>query len=178
MASSLQKGLLGAASPLSKRDRLILEVKTGGINQCLGLDQMDWGLHGGQFYEIWKCNPCCGDPDFNVVEAAKCVVHFWCCNVCTNSRFLANVIHQKWAVWPHCCCAMCCPSCTMAALRYNVRKEAGVPGNICGDFWCVSCCGPCAGGQLLRSVTNDKWQWIPDHMEAPEMTIPELDFIK
>jgi hypothetical protein len=180
MSGLLAKGLLsaGKAAPISKRDRLILEVKTGGLQQCCGLDQADWGqTHGGQIYEFWKCEPCCGER-CNPKEAAVCFFHFYCCHLCTVSRMLAGVLNQKWAVWPHCVCLYCCASCTHAALRYNLRKAAGVPGNICGDFWCLYFCGPCALAQELRSVPKNKWEWIPDHMEAPEMTIPEVDFIK
>ena len=76
-----------------------------------------------------------------------------------------------------CCCLYCCQLCTHSALRYNLRRSAGVPGNICGDCVCLYFCTICAFTQELRSIPKSMWEWIPDHMQAPEVTIPELNFI-
>ena len=170
--------LKGAADEgAGKIAMLIAEIKTGGATQALGMDQMDWGEKGGKLWELWKCEPCCGQP-CNPKDGVMCCVHFYCCGLCTISRLLATTNDQKWAIWPHCCALYCCQICTHSCLRYNLRNAAGVPGNICGDCVCLYCCMICAFTQELRSIPKSMWEWIPDHMDPPEVSIPDLVFVK
>lgn len=162
--------------PASTKDRLIEEIKAGGASQAFGIDQLDWGEKGGKLWEVWKCEPCCGSP-CNPKDGVMCCVHFTCCAICTNSRLLATTVNQPWACWPHCVSYWCCQLCTHSCLRYNLRRSAGVPGNICGDCICLCCCGACARCQELRSMPASMWTWIPDQMKAPEASVPEMKFI-
>ena len=170
------KPLVNDGQPVSTKDRLIEEIKAGGASQALGLDQMDWGDKGGKFFELWKCEPCCGSP-CNPKDAALCCVHFYCCGICSFSRLLATTVNQEWAFWPHCISFWCCALCSHACLRYNLRRAAGVPGNICGDCMCVWCCGCCAITQELRSIPKSQWEWIPDKIAAPQGSAPEIQMV-
>jgi Cys-rich protein (TIGR01571 family) len=170
------KPLVNDGQPVSTIDRLIEEIKAGGAAQAFGADQMDWGDKGGQFYECWKCEPCCGSP-CNPKDGVLCCVHFSCCGLCSFSRLLATTVNQEWACWPHCISFWCCGVCSHACLRYNLRRQAGIPGNICGDCMCVWCCTCCAVTQELRSIPKSMWEWIPDKIAPPQGAAPEIQMV-
>jgi Cys-rich protein (TIGR01571 family) len=170
-----QQPLVGGEAPVSVVDRLKLEVSTGGANQALGLDQQDWGGNAGKFFECWKLEPCCGEP-CNPRDGCLCCVHFTCCGICTNSRLLASKMNQTWSCWPHVLCFCCCQLCSMSALRYNIRRSHGVPGNICGDCICQCCCNLCATTQMIRSLPRSDWQWL-ENFQPPAGSYPDLKFV-
>ena len=122
------------------------EIKAGGVNGCLGMDQVDWGGKGGKIYEIWKLEPCCGSP-CNPKDAVICMATWYCCGVCAQSKLFASSMGSPCGLLPHFLFACFCPFCTSWFTRYNMRKKNGVAGNLLGDCVCTYFCGCCAGCQ-------------------------------
>eukprot|EP00796_Vickermania_ingenoplastis_P002164 gene2164-1333_t len=140
------------------------EVKATGILGCLGISQIDWG--GNACYEVWKCAPCCGGPD--LINALLCLFNCWCCGPCMNCKLYATSLGQKCAFFPHCVCCCFCGPCMTVFTRYNLRRKAGVKGNMVGDWICTCCCGCCACCQNLRSVPIAGWRVVPE-VEVPDL---------
>eukprot|EP00760_Papus_ankaliazontas_P024310 PhM_4_TR222/c0_g1_i1/m.100072 len=143
------------------------EIAAGGFKGILGLDQITWPGHAGECWEFWRCSPCCGDP-INFMDCISCVLQFWFCGPCVAAKLFATSVNQECAVWPHCFPLIMCCSCITAPMeRYNLRKKAGVSGNIIGDIVCLYCCSCCAGLQTLRSVPIEAWSLYP--FKAPQL---------
>ena len=136
-------------------DVIIQEIKAGGVEGCLGLDQMYWGEPGGQIYEFWKC-PCWGQP-IDPKECLYCLALWICCPTCTSSRMLAHSEGQKCSIVPHILLCHFLPNFTVCCLRYNLRKQMYVPGNLCGDFVCIHFCPCCAQLQMIRAASKSHW---------------------
>ena len=131
------------------------EIKAGGVKGMLGLDQVSFGA-GGNVWECWKVEPCCGSP-FAVPECAMCVLTWWCCGPCAFAKMYSTSLGQECSCVNHCIFPYFCPICATSFLRYNIRKKNGIPGNILGDCVCLCCLGPCAMCQELRSVPRSDW---------------------
>jgi len=138
----------------------VQEIKDGGINGCLGLDQFDWGGKGGKIYEIWKCEPCCGSP-CNPKDAIICMATWYCCGFCAQSKLFASSLGGECGCLPHVLFSFFCSGCSFWFTRYNLRQKNGIPGNLLGDCMCVYCCGCCAALQHLRASTVDDWALLP-----------------
>lgn len=150
-------------------DVVVAEIKAGGVQGIFGLDQMDWGGQAGAFYECWKLNPCCGEPDIN--GAVMCCVAWSCCGPCSTCKLFANSTGEPCAIVPHCLIGWCCFPCTVCMTRYNIRKRMNIPGNLMGDCMCCLCCGPCSMCQVLRSVPTTEWNFISP-LVVPELQSP------
>ena len=150
------------------------DIKNGGIQGCLGLDQMDWGGQVGQFYEFWKCAPQCGGPDLN--GCLICCGHWWCCNVFAMSSLYSKSLNQECHLIPHCAMVCFCTVCTCAFTRYNVRRSIGMSGNLCGDFVCAGCCGSCSFLQVLRASKVEDWNYFK--LTVPPTVAPEINFVR
>ena len=131
------------------------EIQSGGVEGCLGLDQCDWGGNGGQIYEVWKVDPCCGPP--TPLQAFECVATWFCLGLCSFSKMYARALDQPCGVVNHVLFPYCCPCLSLIFLRYNIRKKNGVRGNVVGDFVCMYLLAPCALCQQLRAVPRDDW---------------------
>ena len=152
-------------------DAVINEIKSGGIQGCLGIDQFDWGGSAGKIYEFWKCEPCCGSP-MNPKDAIYCMFCWYCCPLCTESKFFASALNQECALVPHILCVWCVPNIAAVCLRYNLRKGNGVKGNMCGDFVCMHCLPCCAHLQELRSKPISSWDLMP--VKIPGIVAPQV----
>jgi Cys-rich protein (TIGR01571 family) len=150
------------------------EIKDGGINGCLGLDQIDWGGKGGKTYEFWKLEPCCGSP-CNPKDAIICLAQWYCCSLCSTAKMFASSLGEsKCAIIPHFLFAWLCAPCTPWFTRYNLRKKHGITGNLCGDAMCIIFCGPCATCQALRASSMSDWRLLPLTVAC---TVPEMKVI-
>ena len=146
---------------------VIDEIKAGGIEGCLGLDQIDWGGRAGKFYEFWKVEPCCGSP-CNVKDALMCMICWYICGLCSFSKLYSTSTGQPCACVPHILCVWLVSPVARLFTRYNLRKKTGAKGNMCGDFVCIYCCSICAFCQELRSVDAGAWNWaIPFTTPVP-----------
>lgn len=148
----------------------IEEIKAGGVKGIFGLDQVDWQGQAGACYECWKLSPCCGNPD--IMGCLMCVGCWWCCGPCSACKLYASSLNEPCAVAPH-CLMVCCVPCTGCIVRHNLRKKAGVRGNIVGDCACRCCCGPCAFCQELRSVAPAEWNLLIP-FNTPQIVSPNL----
>ena len=154
-------------------NRCLSEIKEGGIVGICGLDQIDWGGSAGKFYEVWKVSPCCGSPDANPKDAIMCCLCWSFCGQCSATKLFASSVDQPCSLIPHCLFVYFCGCISGPVLRYNLRKKAGVTGNIIGDCACVCCCGPCACCQELRSVQPSEWNWLSPKITVPEIVAPD-----
>eukprot|EP00796_Vickermania_ingenoplastis_P002163 gene2163-1332_t len=90
----------------------------------------------------------------------------WGGNACYE--LYATSLGQKCAFFPHCVCCCFCGPCMTVFTRYNLRRKAGVKGNMVGDWICTCCCGCCACCQNLRSVPIAGWRVVPE-VEVPDL---------
>uniref|UniRef100_A0A0A9XTV2 Protein PLANT CADMIUM RESISTANCE 2 n=1 Tax=Lygus hesperus TaxID=30085 RepID=A0A0A9XTV2_LYGHE len=150
------------------------EVVHGGCRGLCGLDQINWGGPAGACYECWRCSPFCGRPD--CYGCLVCCVNWTCCSCCASAKLYASSLGEPVACWPHCCCVMFCGFCSRLFTRYNLRKKAGVKGNILGDCCCICCCNVCSMCQELRSVNVCAWRVVPD-CTMPQCYRPGCRFI-
>eukprot|EP01103_Thecamoeba_quadrilineata_P019146 TRINITY_DN7635_c0_g1_i1.p1 TRINITY_DN7635_c0_g1~~TRINITY_DN7635_c0_g1_i1.p1 ORF type:complete len:173 (-),score=8.53 TRINITY_DN7635_c0_g1_i1:149-622(-) len=131
-----------------------------------------WGGKAGACWEIWKVEPCCGEPA-NLADAVYCAA-CWCIpvvNCFTAGKLYSGSLDQQYGLVNH-CVPFIIPYVSIAfatALRHNVRTKYGVglpimdPQGLLGDFIMVCCCGCCSGCQTLRaSGGKEAWDWIPD----------------
>ena len=149
------------------------DIKRGGGKGAIGLDQVDWGEHGGKIYECWKCEPCCGSP-CNAKDALICCCTWYWCGLCAGSKLYASSMDQTCACVPHVLFTCFCGFCAGWFTRYNLRQKHAIDGNLLGDFICVLCCGCCAGCQHLRASAIDDWALIPFNFVA---AAPEIKLI-
>ena len=155
---NLTSGLI-PNQPVASAVGVFQEIKAGGVEGCLGLDQINWGGKGGAIYEIWKIDPCCGPPD--PIQALECLVTWYCLGFCSFSKMYARALDQPCGVVNHIIFPYCCFPCSVLFLRYNIRKKNGVKGNLLGDAVCLYFLGPCAFCQELRAVPRDDWTLCP-----------------
>eukprot|EP00672_Neobodo_designis_P027476 CAMPEP_0174845424 /NCGR_PEP_ID=MMETSP1114-20130205/11718_1 /TAXON_ID=312471 /ORGANISM="Neobodo designis, Strain CCAP 1951/1" /LENGTH=181 /DNA_ID=CAMNT_0016079669 /DNA_START=57 /DNA_END=600 /DNA_ORIENTATION=+ len=141
------------------------EIKRGGINGCLGLDQVDWGGKGGKIWECWILEPCCGSPA-NLKDAGICLLTWICCPLCAHSKLFSSSLGAPCALFPQVLFAVFCSPLSIWFLRYNLRSRHGVHGNLCGDLVCVYFLSLCAFLQHLRSVSVSQWELVPVTIEA------------
>ncbi len=167
-ASSLPAAMSG------KCNQLMDECRQGGPEGCLGIDQQNWGGSAGYFYEVWKCEPCCGSPA-NPKDAIYCLFCWHCCSLCVTSKLFAYSLGQECALFPHILCIWCFGPWVAPCLRYNLRKRAGVRGNICGDLVCLYFCGCCSWLQQLRSVPVSAWDINPPTI--PQLVAPDVKLL-
>ncbi|KPA75859.1 putative transmembrane protein [Leptomonas pyrrhocoris] len=157
-------------------DKEPTKESSGGVSGLLGIDQIDWGGEAGKFYECWKINPCCGSPD---AKKMLCCLFCWCCcSCCSMSKLFASSVDQECALVPHCLMACFLPCITAICVRTNLRNRLGVQGNMVGDCICVWCCGCCSQCQELRSVTTEEWNLLEPAWKTPEVSAPEIIFLK
>ena len=142
-----------------KCGQIVDEIKNGGLPGLCGFDQVNWGS-AGAIYEIWKLEPCCGQP-CNPADGLKCMVCWYFCTFCTMTKLYSFSLGQECALFPHCLCVFCLPNFAAWFMRYSLRKKAGVKGNLIGDFVCLYFCGPCSFCQELRSVPAQSWDLLP-----------------
>lgn len=138
-------------------DEVLEEILCGTCGEAFGCSQCVW-QDGNACYSIWKLAPCCGSPD---VKGISCCLLNWvncCCCWCACCKLYASSLHQECAWWPHICVGMFCCPCMTLFTRYNLRLLAGVPGNMCGDYYCCCCCPCCSFTQTLRSVDPETWR--------------------
>ena len=134
------------------------EVKSGGVQGCLGVDQLDWGGTGGKIWEIWKC-PCWGEP-CDPKTAIYCLALWWCCPLCSGSRLYGHSMGQPCGLVPHVLMCIFCPNIAGCMTLYGVRKKTGAPGNLCGDLVCTHFCGCCSTLRLIRAASKDDWDFV------------------
>lgn len=149
----------------------IEEIKQGGINGCLGLDQIDWS-RAGKIWECWKCEPCCGSP-VNAKDAIYCMFMWWCCGFCTHSKMYASSMNHPCSCVPHVLFTFFCPFFANCFMRYNLRKKNGVAGNLIGDCMCTYFCGCCSSLQMLRASQVADWDLLPFNFlpAAPDIKV-------
>lgn len=146
---------------------VIAEIKAGGVEGCLGLDQIDWGGSAGKCYEFWRVEPCWGAP-CNIKDTLMCLICWHFCLLCSYSKLYATSTGQMCAIVPHILCAWLLAPVAHLLTRYNLRKKAGARGNIIGDFMCGYFCCPCAFLQQIRSVSASGWNWaVPFVLPVP-----------
>lgn len=134
------------------------ELSSTGVMGCLGCTQCDWG--GNACWEFWKCSPCCGRPD--IINCILCWFNWMICCPCANCKLYATSLSQRCAFFPHCICCCFCGPCMSLFTRYNLRRKAGVRGNMVGDCVCLTYCCLCVWCQNLRSVDVGGWRIFPD----------------
>jgi Cys-rich protein (TIGR01571 family) len=152
------------------------DIKKGGAQGCLGLDQQDWGGAAGKWYELWKCSPQCGSPD--LMGCLHCVGCWWLCGICSLSKLYATSLGDECRFVPHCAMAWCLGPCTAVFTRYNIRRKLGVNGNMCGDFVCTCFCGLCSFCQILRASKVNDWDYFVDGIKVPPIVAPQINLIK
>lgn len=158
---------VASSTASSQAGSLCDEIKAGGIEGCIGWDQVDWGeATGGKTFEFWPLSPCCGTP-CDSKTACYCMAMWLCCNVCSASKLCATSLDQPCSIWPHFMCVALCAPLSIIALRYNVRKKVGIEGTIIGDCLCMYFCGPFACCQMLRAVAPSDWDAFGAEVVAP-----------
>lgn len=150
------------------------EIQEGGWKGCLGLDQLDWGSDGGQLYELWVLDKCCGDPECNAKDASTCIVTWYCCPWCAFGKLYSKSMGSDCSLIPHCIFSYFCPFCACAFTRYNLRKRFGIPGNLMGDCLCTYGCFLCVWLQHLRAVPNTDWKLWPIELVP---VAPKIDLL-
>lgn len=136
-------------------------------------------------WEIWKCEPCCGEP-CGVVPAIKCLACWLlpCFSLCTISKFFATSVgDEDCTILGHFApylgallCAMFFPippfnaaPCILlrTATRHNYRGLSGTgdPRLFFGDCLLSYICSPCALCQELRSTPVESWDWYAQMKE-------------
>jgi len=131
---------------------------------------LDWGGKAGACWELWKCEPCCGEP-CNAKEGAMCAL-CWLCptGILAGAKLMAYSQGRDCAIVNH--VGLGCVGCIAApTLRHNLRVRAKV-GNppmekngLIGDIILSLFCGLCAGTQELRSVDKSAWDWVAEYNE-------------
>jgi len=133
-----------------------LTYAPNGVSSYLGIDQIDWGNNA--VYEVWKVSPCCGTP-FSIPDAIYCWIQHWFCGLCTSAQVCAWGMNQELAFINHLLLLYFC-YCCMCIQRHNIRKRAGIPGNLIGDFMCQWCFPVCSKCQELRAMPKEGWDFI------------------
>ena len=157
-------------SAVNAASGILDEIKAGGIQGALGIDQIKWNK-GGAIYEVWILEPCCGQP-WNPKDALECALTWYLLGPCACTRLYAHSLDQDYALVNHCLYPYCCPCPAALCMRYNLRKKSGTPGNILGDWVCMYCCMYCAACQEIRSVDRSAWTLWPLPKFAGAYTAP------
>lgn len=148
------------------------EIIDGGWRGAFGIDQFDWQGSVGTIWQIHKLSPCCGDPP-NGPDAAHCIATWTCCTFCAFTKMYGTSLGPACGLVPHVVFAYCCPFCAAAFMRYNIRYDRGIEGNLMGDCVCSVSCLLCSMLQMLRAVKREDWDLWPCEFVpvAPEMRL-------
>merc|ERR1712232_625378 len=98
------------------------------------------------------------------------------------STLYAHSLQQDCAYVNHCVIAFFLGWCAASWTRHNLRvtngigRMAGDTNGLIGDFVLTAFCGPCALGQMLRSVDRSTWDWQMAMNAGPKTSI-EWKFI-
>ncbi|XP_073425975.1 cornifelin homolog B-like [Dendrobates tinctorius] len=82
-----------------------------------------------------------------------------CCKdigVCLCGTFCPLILACKVASDFGECCCLPMVGGTMLALRTGIRERYHIPGTICNDCVCLTCCAPCTLCQMARELKARK----------------------
>jgi len=144
-----------------------------------------WGKAENKCWELWKCEPCCGEP-CNLMDGLKCFA-CWvlpCFSLCTLSKFYASSVKdEECTILGHFVPYLVALACSMfvpipvfnsapclllrIATRHNFRQIDGTGDAryMFGDALLGLFCSPCAMCQELRSAPVESWDWYAQYQE-------------
>eukprot|EP01101_Sappina_pedata_P007246 TRINITY_DN379_c0_g1_i1.p1 TRINITY_DN379_c0_g1~~TRINITY_DN379_c0_g1_i1.p1 ORF type:complete len:194 (-),score=62.60 TRINITY_DN379_c0_g1_i1:167-670(-) len=136
---------------------------------------MEWAGQPGACWEVWKLEPCCGEP-CNPADGVRCFL-CWCCPIVgllSAAKLYSSTQDQPCSIVNH-CLPYFIPYVggilAGVSTRHNTRVKngfglpAGDVSGMVGDGVLLCFCGPCTFGQLLRATKNEDWDWIKEVQE-------------
>jgi len=133
---------------------------------------LEWGGQAGACWEIWKCEPCCGEP-CNPLDGVRCFLCWFCpiIGILSFAKLFSHGMSQDCALVNH----VLPPFIPYVggivvgiAARHNIRVKlnVGLPAwdttGLVGDFLMMCFCGLCTFCQHLRAVKREDWDWIAE----------------
>jgi hypothetical protein len=148
------------------------------LNQCVELCACNFGEHGGWFFEVWRLEPCCGQPA-NLGDALRCGICWCTCfGFCSMSALFAHSLSQPLSVVNHCLTTWLLSPCILCASRHNFRMKHSIgplgPEGWVSDFLCAWFLGPCTLCQILRASDGTDYDWLTKTSEGLMCTVSPI----